>query len=64
MRADSAYGDQHGFRSELAEVGLPFVMAPSRAAAPGLRPRTRTPPSMRPARWPGTGQMIPAAGTR
>ena len=29
--ADSAYGDQDGFRGELAEAGLPFVMA--------LRPR-------------------------
>jgi hypothetical protein len=25
--ADSAYGDQDGFRAELAEAGLPFVMA-------------------------------------
>ena len=25
--ADSAYGDQDGFRGELAEAGLPFVMA-------------------------------------
>src|ERR1700685_3511951 len=32
--ADSAYGDQDGFRSELAEAGLPFVMA--------LRPRRGT----------------------
>ncbi len=29
--ADCAYGDQDGFRAELAEAGLPFVMA--------LRPR-------------------------
>src|SRR6202162_3126682 len=27
VTADSAYGDQDGFRSELAEAGLPFVMA-------------------------------------
>jgi DDE superfamily endonuclease len=27
VAADSAYGDQDGFRSELSEVGLPFVMA-------------------------------------
>jgi hypothetical protein len=27
VAADSAYGDQDGFRSELAEAGLPFVMA-------------------------------------
>ena len=32
--ADSAYGDQDGFRGELAEAGLPFVMA--------LRPRHGT----------------------
>src|SRR5262250_270983 len=31
VAADSAYGDQDGFRAELAEAGLPFVMA--------LRPR-------------------------
>src|SRR5258705_5406287 len=31
VAADSAYGDQDGFRSELSEAGLPFVMA--------LRPR-------------------------
>ena len=27
VAADSAYGDQDGFRSDLAEAGLPFVMA-------------------------------------
>jgi len=60
--ADSAYGDQDGFRSELAEAGLPVVMA--------LKPRRgttapmRTPRPVRPARWPGTGRRIPAAGTR
>ena len=27
VAADSAYGDQDGFRSELSEAGLPFVMA-------------------------------------
>jgi DDE superfamily endonuclease len=32
--SDSGYGDQNGFRAELAEVGLPFVMA--------LRPRRGT----------------------
>ena len=34
MAADSAYGDQDGFRGELAEAGLPFVMA--------LKPRRGT----------------------
>jgi SRSO17 transposase len=27
VAAESAYGDQDGFRGELAEAGLPFVMA-------------------------------------
>ena len=26
--ADSGYGNQDGFRAELAEAGLPFVIAP------------------------------------
>src|SRR5205809_479137 len=34
VAADSAYGDQDGFRGELAEAGLPFVMA--------LKPRRAT----------------------
>ena len=36
--ADSAYGDQDGFRGELAEAGLPFVMAlrPHRGTGPAL----------------------------
>ncbi len=34
VAADSAYGDQDGFRAELAEAGLPFVMA--------LKPRRGT----------------------
>jgi hypothetical protein len=34
VAADSAYGDRDGFRGELAEAGLPFVMA--------LRPRRGT----------------------
>src|SRR6266536_367166 len=52
--ADSAYGDQDGFRGELAEAGLPFVMA--------LRPRRGT--WTRAAPWPGTGRMIPGTGAR
>ena len=32
--------------------------------APGPTARTRTPRSMRPGRWPGTGQTTPATGTR
>src|SRR6201984_2941471 len=34
VAADSAYGDQDGFRAELSEAGLPFVMA--------LKPRRGT----------------------
>src|SRR5262249_20036822 len=34
VAADSAYGDQDGFRGELREAGLPFVMA--------LKPRRGT----------------------
>src|SRR5262249_59318000 len=34
VSADSAYGDQDGFRGELAEAGLPFVLA--------LKPRRGT----------------------
>jgi SRSO17 transposase len=34
VAADSAYGDQDGFRAGVAEAGLPFVMA--------LRPRRGT----------------------
>ncbi len=64
VAADRAYGDQDGFRGELAEAGLPFVMA--------LKPRRGTwaygpdahTPSMPPAPWPGAGRMIPATGTR
>jgi SRSO17 transposase len=59
--ADSAYGDQDGFRGELADAGLPFVMAlkPRRGtwaygpdqAAPrhlGLRPGRAHPGELRP----------------
>ena len=35
VAADSAYGNQDGFRGELAEAGLPFVMASGPAAGPG-----------------------------
>ena len=64
VAADSAYGDQDGFRGELAEAGLPFVMA--------LKPRHGTwaygadayTPWPRPAPWPGTGPPIPVTGSR
>jgi SRSO17 transposase len=62
--ADCAYGDQDGFRAELAEAGLPFVMALSRVVGSGPTARMRTRRSMRPARWPGTARMIPATGAR
>ena len=72
VTADCAYGDQDGFRGELAGAGLPFVMAlkPHRGtwaygeAGPGPTARTRTPPWTRPGPWPGTGRTIPATGTR
>src|SRR5437667_9507257 len=49
VAADSAYGDQDGFRSELAEAGLPFVMA--------LKPRHGT--------WAyGADAYTPAAAAR
>ena len=64
MTADSAYGDQDGFRAELAEAGLPFVMA--------LKPRRGTwaygpdahTPATRPASCAGAGRMIRATGGR
>jgi SRSO17 transposase len=62
--ADSAYGDQDGFRAELAEAGLPFVMAlrPRRGTwAYGTDAYTRW---MRPATWPGTARRIPVTGPR
>ena len=62
--ADSAYGDQDGFRGELAEAGLPFVMALKPRHGTGPTARTRTPRWTRPARWPGTGRGIPATGSR
>ena len=65
VAADSAYGDQDGFRGELAEAGLPFVMA--------LKPRHGTwgwgrpmpiLPRTRAAPWPRTGPKTPATGRR
>jgi SRSO17 transposase len=64
VAADGAYGDQDGFRGELAEAGLLFVMA--------LKPRHGTWAygadaftSVDAARaWPGTGRPIPATGRR
>ena len=44
VAADSAYGDKDGFRGELAEAGLPFVIGPEdRARHVGLRPDAHTP---------------------
>ena len=62
--ADSAYGDQDGFRGELADAGLPFVMALKPAAGPAPTARMHTPRSMRPVPWPWAGRMIAATGTR
>ena len=60
VAADSAYGDQDGFRGELAEAGLPFVMAlkprhGTWAYGAGCATPRRTPP----APWPGTGPEDP-----
>jgi SRSO17 transposase len=62
--ADSAYGDQDAFRGELAEAGLPFVMA--------LKPRHGTGAYGADAYTPADaartlawhGRMIPAIGRR
>jgi len=44
VAADSAYGDQDGFRAELAEAGLPFVMAlKPRRGARAYGPDAHTP---------------------
>jgi SRSO17 transposase len=57
VAADSAYGDQDGFRGELAEAGLPFVMA--------LKPRrgiwARGPDAHTPV---DAGRRTPATGGR
>ena len=55
----SAYGEQDGFRDELSEAGLPFVMALKPRRGSGLGPRTRTPRWTQPVRWPGTGPDEP-----
>jgi SRSO17 transposase len=65
VAADSAYGDQDGFRGELAEAGLPFVMArSSRAAAPGPTAPARTPRWTLPATSPGAAPATRATGAR
>jgi SRSO17 transposase len=63
--ADSAYGDQDGFRAELAEAGLPFVMAlKPRRGVWAYGPDAHTPVNSLPAPWPGAGRRIPATGPR
>jgi hypothetical protein len=44
VAADSAYGDQDGFHGELAEAGLPFVMALKPRCGTWPTARTRIPP--------------------
>src|SRR5947209_6112665 len=62
--ADSAYGDQDGFRGELAEAGLPFVMAlKPRRGTWAYGPDAHTPVDAA-ASWPGTGQTTPVTGNR
>jgi hypothetical protein len=55
VAADSAYGDQDGFRSELSEAGLPFVMAlKPRRGTWAYGPDARTPvDAARELRWSG-----------
>ena len=57
MAADSAYGDQDGFRAELAEAGLPFVMAlKPRRGTWAYGPDAHTPvDAARELRWNGPG---------
>ena len=65
VAADSAYGDQDGFRSELAEAGLPFVMAlkPRRGTWNG--PDAHTPvDAARELAWDGPEDPGDASGTR
>ena len=64
VAADSAYGDQDGFRGELAEAGLPFVMAlKPRRGTWAYGPDAHTPVDAA-APWPGAGRMNLATGTR
>src|SRR5947209_9419217 len=64
VAADSAYGDQDGFRGELAEAGLPFVMAlKPRRGTWAYGPDAHTPVDAA-ASWPGTGQTTPVTGNR
>src|ERR1700691_51555 len=55
--ADSAYGDQDGFRGELADAGLPFVMAlKPRRGTWAYRPEAHTPvDAARVLAWGGPG---------
>ena len=62
--ADSAYGDQDGFRAELAEAGLPFVTAPRPRRGTWARAADAHTPWRPPGPWPGAGRRIPATGTR
>jgi SRSO17 transposase len=75
VAADSAYGDQDGFRGELAGAGLPFVLAlkPCRGIwADGADAHTPVAAAreLRTLRWPrpascaGAGPLIPATGRR
>ena len=65
VAADSAYGDQDGFRAELAEAGLPFVMAlKPRRGVWAHGPDAHTPvDAARALAWDGPG-TIPVTGPR
>jgi hypothetical protein len=60
--ADSAYGDQDGFRAELPEAGSVRDGTQAASRDLGLRPRTPALRRPRPARWPGTGTKTRATG--
>jgi SRSO17 transposase len=64
VAADSGDGYQDGFRRDLAEAGLPFVMALKPGHGTWPTALMLTLPRMLPAPWPGTGPVIQATGRR
>ena len=61
--ADSAYGDQDGFRAALAEAGLPFVMALRPHRGTWARAADAHTPVDAAAPWPGAGRTNPGDWT-
>ena len=62
--ADSAYGDQDGFRAGLAEAGLPFVMALRPHRGTWARAADAHTPVDAAGPWPGAGRTTRATGRR